>query len=78
MGLFVMRKDIEVSLQSDLMTKKELVDFFPGKTLATIDYWLSKGVLPRDRIQIKVGKTTYFLRSELEKIIQEKRNYKEN
>lgn len=56
----------------ELMSIVAVANFF-GKTRQAIDNWLNSGVLPRERLTIKIGRSVFFIKSELEKFLLEQR-----
>lgn len=59
----------------ELMTIEEVAAFFKI-TRNTVDIWLSRGTLPREKITRKIGRRVFFIKSELEKFILDKDNTK--
>lgn len=54
----------------ELMTIKDVAEFFSVKGRATIDNWLYSGILPKS-LTIKVGGRVFFVKEKLEKFLQE-------
>lgn len=57
----------------EFLTYQQVADMFPGKNRKTIDNWLNTGVLPKKRLTIKIGGSSFFVKEELEKFLAEKR-----
>ena len=53
----------------ELMTIEDVATFFKTSR-NTIDIWLNRGTLPRDKVTRKIGKKrVYFIKSKLEEFI---------
>lgn len=49
----------------ELMTIEDVKDFFKVKKRKTIDDWLNRGILDRDKLTIKVGSRRFFIKEKL-------------
>ena len=49
----------------ELMTIDDVRDFFKVKKRRTIDDWLNRGVLDKDKLTIKVGGRRFFIKQKL-------------
>ncbi|MEI7474723.1 MAG: hypothetical protein WCK67_08075 [bacterium] len=49
----------------ELMTIEDVKNFFKVKKRKTIDDWLNRGVLDKDKLTIKVGGRRFFVKERL-------------